>query len=223
MDSGQLKKVLRFLLLIIVFFALPFVCAGTIYWPEAWIMVLIYLAWALPVMTWMAKNNPKLLEQRMDVTRRTQEWDRLVLVLGLVCYFGFFLIPGLDYRFGWSEMPVYLEIAGFVGMILAFSAMFLVMRENTYLSRAVEVQEGQKVITTGPYKYVRHPLYAALLVYFVSVPVSLGSYYGIIPALGMIALMLVRTSKEDKFLHENLSGYKEYAQKTRYKLVPGVW
>ena len=223
MDTKQLKMVARFGLLIFVFFAMPFVCAGTIYWPEAWIMVLIYLAWALPLLTWMKKNNPKLLEERMDVTRRTQEWDKIVLILGLVCYFGFFVIPGLDYRFGWSEMPVYLEIVGFVGMALAFTAMFIVMRANTYLSRAVEVQEGQKVITTGPYKYVRHPLYAAMLVYCISVPMSLGSYYGIIPALGMIALMLVRTSREDKFLHENLPGYKEYAQKTRYKLVPGVW
>ncbi|MDD2655600.1 MAG: isoprenylcysteine carboxylmethyltransferase family protein [Candidatus ainarchaeum sp.] len=223
MEAGQLKKTLGFLLVVIAFFALPLVAAGTIYWPEAWIMVLIYLAWALPVLIWLGRNNPELLKQRMDITRRTQEWDKLILILGVICYLGFFVIPGLDFRFGWSEMPVYLEIAGFVGMVLAFSAMFLVMRENTYLSRAVEVQEGQKVITTGPYKYVRHPLYAAMLVYCISVPVSLGSYYGIIPALGMVALMLVRTSREDKFLHENLPGYEEYAQKTRYRLVPGVW
>ena len=223
MDTRQLKMVARFGLLILVFFAMPFVCAGTIYWPEAWIMVLIYLAWALPVLTWMGKNNPKLLEERMDITRRTEEWDRRILIFGIICYLGFFVVPGLDFRFGWSEMPIYLEVAGFVGMVLAFSVMFLVMRENTYLSRVVEVQKGQEVITTGPYRYVRHPLYAAMLVYCISVPVSLGSFYGIIPALGMIALMLVRTSKEDKFLHERLPGYKEYAQKTRYKLVPGVW
>jgi len=223
MDRKQLKMIARFGLLILIFFAIPFVCAGTIYWPEAWIMVLIYLGWALPVLTWMKKNNPKLLEERMDITRRTEEWDRLILIFGIICYFGFFTIPGLDFRFGWSEMPLYLEAAGFAGMVLAFSVMFWVMRENTYLSRAVEVQEGQRVITTGPYKYVRHPLYAAMLVYCISVPVSMGSFYGIIPSLGMIALMLVRTSKEDKFLHEKLPGYKEYAQKTRYKLVPGVW
>jgi len=224
MEAKQLKMVARFGLVILIFAAILFVSAGTIYWPEAWLMELIYFGWAIPVMVWLRKNNPKLFEERMDITKKSGKgWERALLLFATVCYLGIFLVSGLDFRFGLSGMPLYLEATGFAGIVLAFSAMFWVMRENTYLSRVVEVREGQKVVTTGPYKYVRHPLYVAGIVYCFAIPLSLGSFYGIIPALGMVAIFLVRTYMEDKTLHVELPGYKEYAQKTRYKLVPGVW
>lgn len=224
MEPKHLKMVARFVLIILIFVAILFVSAGTIYWPEAWLMELIYFGWAIPVMIWMRKNNPKLFEERMDLTKKSAKgWERPLLLFGTVCYFGIFLVSGLDFRFGWSEMPLYLEAAGFAGIVLAFSAMFWVMRENTYLSRVVEVREGQKVVTTGPYRYVRHPLYVAGIVYCFAIPLSLGSFYGIIPSLGLVAMLLARTYMEDKTLHEELPGYREYAQKTRYKLVPRVW
>ena len=224
MEARQLKMVARFVLIILIFVAILFVSAGTIYWPEAWLMELIYFGWAIPVLIWLRKNNPKLLEERMNLTKSSgRGWDKIILLFATACYLGVFVVSGLDFRFGWSEMPLYLEVAGFAGLVLAFSGMFLVMRENTYLSRVVEIQKGQKVITTGPYKYVRHPLYAVGMVYCIAIPISLGSFYGIIPALGMVAVFLVRTHMEDKTLHEELPGYTEYAQKTKYKLVPGVW
>lgn len=129
-------------------------------------------------------------------------------------------------RFGWSEpFPVWLEIAAMVVHLPCFLLILFVMRENTYLSRVVKIDEkrGHEVITTGPYAIVRHPMYTAVITMVLAMPIALGSRWGLIPAATMVVLLLARTALEDRTLHQELTGYQDYAEKTRYRLIPGIW
>ena len=142
--------------------------------------------------------------------------------------FGFlpiFIIPGFERKYGWSNVPFWVKIIGFVGFSLGLIIIFLVMKENTFLSKAVEIQKdrGHKVITTGPYSVVRHPMYSGFILFMVFYCFALGSLYSLIPtALGVVGLV-IRTVLEDRMLHEELEGYKDYAQKTKKKLIPLIW
>jgi len=135
-------------------------------------------------------------------------------------------VTGIDaVRFHWSQVPFVLKAFGFFGYIPAMVIIFLTMIHNTYLSKMVRIQEdrGHQVCTTGPYKYVRHPMYVGVILFMLSLPISLGSFYGLIPSFLIVLLFILRTSLEDKTLHEELPGYKEYAKKVRNKLIPGIW
>lgn len=219
------KIMARAAFMFLLFAALLFIPAGTIYWPEAWLLLLIYLAWAMPVLAWLKKNNPALLEERTDVFKRPQKsWDKLVVLSGTILFIAMFLTAGMDaVRYHWSSPHFFLKALGFAGLFPSLALMFWTMRENTYLSRIVEIKKGHKVITTGPYRYVRHPMYVGALTFYICIPLALGSLYALIPAALLVLVMAARTYLEDKMLHEELPGYKEYAKKTRYKLVPGVW
>ena len=136
------------------------------------------------------------------------------------------ILPGLDaIRFQWSSVPVAVKIVAFIGFFPAMGACFWAMKENAYLSDVVRIQEdrGHEVCTTGPYRYVRHPLYAGVILIMVCLPLFLGSLFSLIPASFIMILFIIRTALEDKTLQKELPGYKEYAQKVRYRLVPGVW
>jgi protein-S-isoprenylcysteine O-methyltransferase Ste14 len=133
------------------------------------------------------------------------------------------LLPGLDHRFQWSQVPVSLVLASDVFVLLGFIAVFFVFKENTYTSAIVEVDPDQKVISTGPYRLVRHPMYAGALVMFLFTPVALGSFWGVLGTIPLIVLIIFRLLDEEKFLAEHLSGYKEYCNTTRYRLIPRIW
>ncbi|NNG16348.1 MAG: isoprenylcysteine carboxylmethyltransferase family protein [Gemmatimonadales bacterium] len=136
------------------------------------------------------------------------------------------ILPGLDaVRFQWTHMPAVLEAVGLAAHVPGFLWIFSVMKENTYLSRVVkiDVERGQEVITSGPYRVVRHPMYAAVILLVLCMPLALGSWLSLIPASLMVVLLVVRTALEDQTLHEELEGYTEYAARTRYRIVPGAW
>lgn len=227
-DKGLVGKVLiRFisgLIFIGIFF---FGTAGTFSWPEAWIFIGIQFSWSTVHAIWLMKHNPELLKDRMAIVKKsTKSWDRLIQIVSTPFFLAFLVIPGLDaVRFQWSNVPANVKIICFSLAVGAFIWISWVMRENTYLSRVVEIQKerGHKVITTGPYKFVRHPMYVATLVLFFCLPPALGSLYGLIPAFFAAVMVIIRTHLEDKTLHRELEGYSDFAQKTRFRLIPGIW
>ena len=153
-------------------------------------------------------------------------WDKAILSVSAVLCVPYLLLPGLDaVRYQWSSVPLVVKVLGFAGIAAVFLLIAWVMRENTYLSRIVEIQKdrGHTVITTGPYQWVRHPMYVGVIILFVCLPLALGSLWSLIPAVLLITLIVVRTHFEDKTLREELEGYKDYSVKVAHRLVPGIW
>jgi protein-S-isoprenylcysteine O-methyltransferase Ste14 len=199
--------------------------AGTFQWLEAWTYLLINVSFSLSVIVWLKTHNPALLKERLTFMKRTaQPWDKTIMFVGIPFYLAMLIVPGLDaVRYQWSNVSSMIKIFGFIMTAAAFTVFFVVMRENTYLSRIVEIQKDHKVISTGPYRYVRHPMYVSANVLFICLPLSLGSVYGLIPALCMVIVILTRTYFEDRLLMAELDGYKEYSGKVRYRIFPGIW
>ena len=215
----------RILLTIIGFAVLLFLPRGTVYWIEGWLFLCALSAYIVLSTVWLMKNNPELLQERLR-TRKTQLWDKIILSVFSICLVALFLIPGLDLRYQWTnlEIPIIIKIFAFAGVCISFIIIFLVTKENTYASKAVKIQkEKHSVVTTGPYSYVRHPLYAGGMVLLFCIPLVLGSLYSFIPVIFSVVLFTIRTYLEDTMLNEELPGYRDYAQKTRYRLIPGIW
>lgn len=219
----KLKVVLVFFAYFFVMGVLFFWPAGTVYWLEAWAYLVFQLVASVYIASWLFKHDPRLLEDRLTKHIPIKVWDKLVMLGVVLAFIPMIIIPGLDYRYNWSVVPLWVEIVCFVLMALSFYVVFLVMKENTFLLRIVTVQKGQKVITTGPYSVVRHPMYASVGVFMLSWPLVLGSFYGLVPAFVMLVILLVRTKLEDDCLKKELKGYKAYARMVKYRLLPGVW
>jgi len=218
--------IVRTVTTILFILALLFVPAGTLNWLEAWIFLFLYFSFVTGALIWMKKNSPGLLKERMSRKKKAKAWDKKFMIA-----YSFFLIfllitPGLDsVRFRWSNVPLIIKVLGFIGYLPATALAFWAMKENAYASDVVRIQEerGHTVCTSGPYKYVRHPMYSGVILIMLCFPLSLGSLYTFIPASIIILLFMLRTSLEDKALQAELHGYKEYAKKVRFRLIPGVW
>ena len=219
------NPVIRFILMYIILALALFIPAGTIFWLQGGIYITMMIIFSTSLITFLKKKDPELLKARAK-TKTTESWDKKIGVIVGIFILAMYILPGFDaVRYHWSSIPLLVNIIGFVGMVLAAILFFFVSRENTYLSRVVEIQEerGHKVITTGPYKIVRHPMYLAVIVLYICHCLALGSLYSLIPCMGVIISIIFRIYYEDKKLHEELEGYKEYAKKTRFKLIPGIW
>ena len=201
--------------------------AGTLAWFQAWLYIVIQFSFWTVTAVWMKKHNPELLKDRMAFLKRSAKgWDKIIIVTSTAVFVPYLLLPGLDaVRYRWSSVPLAIVVLGFVGVIFALFVMAWVIRVNAYLTRFVEVQRerGHKVITSGPYRYVRHPMYASLIILLYSIPVALGSLWTLIPASILTLLFVIRTYFEDQTLHEDLEGYNSYSTKVKYRLLPGVW
>lgn len=222
----KITKMVRLICTLSLFLVLVFVPAGTLKWPEAWILIVLYLCSVSGVVFWLRKNDPDLLKERMRRKKDVKRWDRIFMFFYISFLMLLLAVPGLDaVRFQWSNVPLVLKIIGFLGFIPGFVVGFWAMRENTYLSDAVRIQEdrGHKVCTTGPYRYVRHPMYSGVILAIICFPFALGSYFALIPAFIIVALFVLRTSLEDRTLQAELEGYKEYAETVRYRLIPRLW
>ncbi len=225
MDTLRIRALsgLAFLTVIIgVFLFLP---AWTLDYWEAWVYLFVFSGSCAIVTLYFLKHDTELIRRRVKAgpiaeKERTQKviqsFANVAFILGI-------LLPGLDHRFQWSHVPVPLVIIGDVFVLLGFVAVFFVFKENTYTSAIVEVDPEQKVISTGPYRLVRHPMYAGALVMFFFTPVALGSFWGVLGTFPLIVLIIFRLLGEEKFLAEHLSGYKEYCNTTRYRLIPRIW
>lgn len=191
------------------------------YW-NAWLFMGILFVPMFIAGIVMLGKNPELLQKRLDAKEKEAEQKSVVASSGLM-FLASFIVAGLDWRFGWTNMPNWMVWAATGLFLLSYVLYAEVLRENTYLSRTIEVQENQKVIDTGLYGIVRHPMYMATIVLFLSMPLVLGSLYSFIIMLAYIPIIAKRIRNEEKVLEESLPGYKEYKQKVKYKVIPFIW
>ena len=201
---------------------LLFLPAGTWRWPGAWrLLALLFIPMPIVGLV-LYRNAPELLKKRLN-SRETEPEQKKVVLLSVLIFVAGFVLAGLDFRFSWTPLPLPVVLLGCVLFCGAFGLYAEVLRENAYLSRRVEVQEGQKVIDTGLYAVVRHPMYAAVTVLFLSMPLVLGSAIALLPFLFVPAVLVKRIKNEEAVLEEGLPGYRAYQKKVRYRLLPFLW
>ena len=191
------------------------------YW-QAWLFLGLLFVPMTCVATWLLVREPELLAKRLS-SKEQEKAQRQVVALSALMFVAGFLLAGFDQRFGWSEMPAWVVAVAAVVMLCGYGLYAEVMRENAFLSRTVEVQENQKVISTGLYGIVRHPMYAATLVLYLAMPIVLGSWVALIPFLAYPPIIARRIRNEEQVLEEGLAGYREYEQQVRYRLIPFIW
>lgn len=213
---------------LLVISGLLFIPAGTVAWIPGWIFMALFCSITLLTLRMLVRNDPELLRERMSspIQRYQPLWDKVLLSSLLLLFVAWFILMPLDaVRFGWSEVPDGLQALGALGVILSFYGMYLTFRENAHLYPLVKLQEeqGQRVVTTGLYRYVRHPMYACALVFFAATALLLGSWFGLLFSPVLIALIILRTTLEDRMLKSGLAGYAEYARTVPYRLIPHVW
>ena len=205
--------------------ALLFPLAGTVDYWQAWLFLAVWGFASLLVGLYLVARDPALLARRMrgGPIAESRPSQRLAMTLAVVGFVGIFLVAALDRRFHWSAAPVALEVAGVVLMAAGWAVVFWVFRENSYASATIQVGPEQRVVSTGPYGIVRHPMYAGSLVYLVGMPLVLGSWWALLPVALFLPVMPLRLLDEEAMLRDGLPGYAEYTQKVRFRLVPGVW
>lgn len=217
-----ISAILKFSLGVVLVGLLIFLPAGTFAFFNGWLfMGILFVPMFLAGLVMMAKN-PKLLQSRLDAKEKQKEQDLVVKLSGLMFLTGF-IVAGLGVRFGWYTLPKPVVIASAIVFLIAYILYAEVLRENTYLSRTIEVQEDQKVIDKGLYGIVRHPMYSVTLLLFLSMPLVLGSVYSFVIFLAYPFIIAKRIKYEEKFLEKELNGYKEYKQKVKYRLIPFIW
>lgn len=223
-DPARLKKrvFVRFGLAAPVLAAMFFVPAGTLDYWQAWVYLGILLLPMCLVVAYFLKNEPELLERRIRTKEKEPE-QKAIIALSYPLFLATFLLPGLDRRFGWSSVPRWLVLAADIVVLAAYGMVFRVMRENRFLSRVVEVDQRQKVVTTGPYAALRHPMYAAVMPLYLFSPLALGSFWALLPAAFIPALLVARLLNEEKVLGRELAEYRKYARRVKYRLIPKVW
>ena len=201
---------------------LLFLPAGTIAYTYGWLfMGLLFVPMLIAGFVMLAKT-PDFLRKRLDAKEKQGTQKGVVALSGLMFIAGF-VVAGLDFRFGWSKMPDWVVIAASVLFLAAYGLYAEVMRENAYLSRTIKVEEGQKVVDTGLYGIVRHPMYMATVLLFLMIPLVLGSWYALIAFAFYPAIIIVRLKDEEELLTKELPGYAEYKQKVKYRILPFIW
>lgn len=216
------QAISKYLLGVILVGTILFLPAWSFSYWNAWLFMGILFVPMFIAGIVMLGKNPELLQKRLDAKEKEAEQKSVVASSGLM-FLASFIVAGLDWRFGWTNMPNWLVWAATGLFLLSYVLYAEVLRENTYLSRTIEVQENQKVIDTGLYGIVRHPMYMATIVLFLSMPLVLGSLYSFIIMLAYIPIIAKRIRNEEKVLEESLPGYKEYKQKVKYKVIPFIW
>ena len=217
--AGALIKYLAGLIMIGLLLFRP---AGTMRYWNAWVLISAIFGPMLVLGTVLLLKSPDLLAKRLD-TKEKESKQKIVVALSGLIFLAAFILAGLDFRYGWTEIPDWAVWASTAVLLLSYAMYAEVMRENAYLSRTIEVQEGQKVIDTGLYGIVRHPMYSATIFLFLSMPLVLGSLLSFAVMLAYVPVIALRISNEEKVLSQNLKGYEEYRQKVRSKVIPFIW
>ena len=207
---------------------LLFVPAGTIRWTGAWIFLIETFVISVVFGLWLARHDPALLKERLrpPIQKGQSIQDKIVTGLLVLLYLGWFVFMALDaVRFQWSSVPAWLQVPGALGVFVACYIGYLTLRENTFAAPVVKIQKerAHTVITSGPYRFVRHPMYAGMIFYLFFTPLLLGSWWGILWGLVLLGLFAIRIQIEEGTLRRELQGYNEYAKRVRYRLIPGVW
>jgi protein-S-isoprenylcysteine O-methyltransferase Ste14 len=231
MGSGQtmtklnLRAWLSLGILAAIMSVLLFGSAGTIGYWQGWIYLLLFFGLSSVITLDLMRRDPVLLERRMKggPTAERRPVQRFIMLMTSLGFIGLLVVPALDYRFGWSRVPLPVIVAGDALFAVGFGFIGRVYRENSFTSATIEIAEGQRLITTGPYSIVRHPMYASGVLYVVGTPLALGSYWGLLAVAFMLPFLLWRLVDEERLLARELPGYTAYQQKVRYRLVPFVW
>ena len=217
-----LNAVAKFTLGLVLVGLLIFWPAGTFCYTYGWLFVgLLFIPMFVAGLVMFAKS-PDFLAKRLDAKEK-QAAQKGVLALSGLMFIAGFVVAGLDYRFGWSKMPLWVTVTASVLFVVAYILYAEVMRENAYLSRTIRVEEGQTVVDTGLYGIVRHPMYAVTILLFLMIPVILGSWYALVAFAFYPAIIVIRLKDEEELLTRELSGYEEYKKKVRYRLFPFIW
>lgn len=217
-----LNALTKFILGIIMIAALLFLPAWTFNYPGAWIFMAILFIPMLIMGVVLFVKSPELLQKRLNNKETEMAQKGVIALSGLMFPIGF-VLSALDFRFKWSSVPIWLIAIATALFLIGYALYAEVMRENAYLSRTVEVQENQKVISAGLYGIVRHPMYFSTLLMFLPLPIILGSFWGLIPFVIYPVVTVIRILNEEKILTEGLDGYAEYKTKVKYRLIPFVW
>ena len=215
----SLKKFIGGFVIIGVLLFLP---AGTLNYWNAWLFVTVLFIPMLFLGIVMLFRSPELLAKRLDAKEKVDE-QKWVVALSGIMFLAAFVVAGLNFRYSWHSLPDYVIWIGISVFLLSYLMYAEVMRENAFLSRTIEIQENQKVVDTGLYGIVRHPMYSATLFMFLSIPLILGSMLSFVIMLSYIPIIAIRMRNEEEILEEGLKGYKEYKQKVRYKVIPFIW
>ncbi len=216
------SAIAKFLLGLILVAALIFIPAGSLSYTNGWLFIGLLFVPMLILGIILLIKSPALLEKRLNAKEKAATQKGVVAASGLLFLVGF-IIAGLDFRFSWSNVPMWAVIVASIVLLVSYALYAEVMRENAYLSRTIEVQENQRVIDTGLYSIVRHPMYAVTIWLFLSIPIVLGSLWAVLCFLPYIAVIVVRIINEEKLLERELSGYTEYKKKVKFRLLPFIW
>ena len=207
--------------------ALLFLSAGTLHWLAAWAYLVVMVGLSLTMGVALARRDPGLMNERLSppIQKNQAAADKVLLSILLLAIFGWQIFIGLDFRFGWSAVPVWAQAVGALVLLVGIWICYLTMLENSFAAPVVKIQDerGQHVITTGPYSYVRHPMYAGAILFFAGTALVLGSWWGLVSVLAFIALLAIRIFIEEQTLRTGLQGYDDYAAQVRYRLIPMVW
>lgn len=224
LDPGAL--ILRLVISLAIVVALFFIPAGRLDWWAGWGFLALFFAASLGLYAWLRKRDPALVAERQQSGPGVERWDRFIMGLYTLLLLTLPIVAGLDAgRFGWSAPSPWVQLLGWLLLALALAIVAWTMAANTYLSERVRIQEerGHQVVSGGPYRYVRHPMYVGVILALLGAPLALGSLWALIPAGACAVLFVVRTALEDRTLQEKLPGYREYAGRVRYRLFPGLW
>lgn len=217
-----LRTLTAFLLGLAITGALLFLPAGTLHYPGAWLFMALLFTPILIMGVVLLLKNPDLLRKRLEMKEREEEQRSVVALSGLLLV-GAFVVAGLDFRFGWSHVSGTVVIIASVALLVGYALYAEVLRENVYLSRVVEVQENQRVIDTGLYGIVRHPMYTAVSLLYLSIPLVLGSWWALLVMSPCVLLLAARIKNEEQVLCQGLPGYTDYIRRVRYRMVPFIW
>jgi protein-S-isoprenylcysteine O-methyltransferase Ste14 len=203
-----------------------FIPAGTAAWPAGWAYLLLFAAFSAAITLWLLRHNPGLVEERLRFRPGQETWDKLFIIALYVVFLAWLILMPLDaVRFHWSRMSTWLQIAGVFVLLISFYVFYLTFRENPYLSATVRIQEdrGQKVVSTGPYSLVRHPMYAGSFLYFLGTALTLGSWIGVVFLPIFAGMIAVRAAFEERMLRGRLEGYEAYMAKVKHRFIPHLW
>ena len=217
-----LQAIIRFIAGLLLVGLLLFLPAGTFAYPQAWLLIGILFVPMFIAGLVMMKRSPELLQKRLNVKEEQRE-QRVVILLSGIMFLAAFIVAGLNHRFSWIVLPAWVSYAAAVVFLLAYALYAEVLRENVFLSRTIEVQENQKVIDTGLYGIVRHPMYLCTILLFLSMPLVLGSLISFVIMMAYIPIIAGRIRNEEQVLENGLEGYRDYKRRVRYKVIPYLW
>jgi protein-S-isoprenylcysteine O-methyltransferase Ste14 len=225
MNQLNIRAFAGLLQLLIIMAATIFLPAWTLDYWQAWVLLAVFFGSVLAISLYLMKNDPKLLERRVNagVGAEHERSQNIIQAFAALAFIAIFVVSALDHRFVWSTVPGYLTAFGNILVAFGFYFVFLVFKENSFASGTIEVGAEQRVIATGPYALVRHPMYIGALVMLAGVPFALGSLWGLLALIPMALLLVARLLDEEKFLAKNLAGYQAYQSKVKHRLIPLIW